>query len=117
MGVCGCSEPKHRRKNNDESANIPKGTSYIKCTYEINDFNFVQIINYRGKTIINKEIESKIKIWNGEDKEQLIFQKKFCKIGPNVIYFIIEEKINDMSFLFNDCCLLKNIEFNFIEPI
>ena len=39
--------------------------SYIKCIYDIKDYNETQIINFRGETTINEEIESKIKIWNG----------------------------------------------------
>ena len=37
----------------------------IKCYYKIKDINDeVQIMNYRGKTEINEEIEKKIKILN-----------------------------------------------------
>ena len=44
--------------------------SYIKCVYNIKDHNETQIINYKGETGINEEIESKVKIWNGERAEQ-----------------------------------------------
>ena len=64
----------------------------IKCTYEIKDNSLVQIINYRGKSEINEEIESKIKILNDKRKENLIFQKKFDKLGINTIVFACEEK-------------------------
>ena len=84
----------------------------IKCTYEIKDNNnYIQIINNRGIKNVNEEIESKVKILNGDKKEKLIFKKKFNKIGINIIYFIIEEKLTDISFLFNNCSSLKEINF------
>ena len=93
---------------------ISKGKPCIKCTYEIKNTNvFIQIINNRGEKYINDEIESKVKILNGDKEESLIFQKKFIKLGINFVYFIIEEKINDMSYLFNECSSLKKAEFCF----
>jgi len=53
--------------------------SYIKCTYEIFDYNYVQIINNTDGTEINRDIESKIKILNNGKEEKLIFTKKFDK--------------------------------------
>ena len=85
--------------------------SYIKCIYEITDYNYKQIINNTDGSELNKEIESKIKILNHGKKEKIIFKKKFDKTGINTIYFIIEEKLNDMSFLFNNCSSLKEINF------
>ena len=85
--------------------------SYIKCIYEITDYNENQIINNTDGIEFNKEVESKIKILNNGKKENIIFKKKFDKIGMNTIYFIIEEKLNDMSFLFNNCSSLKEINF------
>ena len=89
--------------------------TYIKCTYEILDYNLTQIINNTDGNEINKDIESKIKIINNGIEEKLIFTKKFDKIGINVIYFVIQNKLNDMSFLFNNCTTLKKIEFNSLE--
>ena len=43
--------------------------SYIKCVYDIKDYYETQIINFRGFIAINEEIESKVKIWNGEKAE------------------------------------------------
>ena len=85
--------------------------SYIKCTYEISDYNYTQIINNTDGSEINKEIESKIKILNNGKEEKLVFKKKFNKIGINTIYFEIEGKLNNMSFLFNNCLSLKEINF------
>ena len=85
--------------------------SYIKCTYEIKDNNYIQIINNRGNTGVNKEIESKVKIWNNGKKENLIFKKQFNTKGIYNIYFIIEKKLNNMSFMFNNCTSLKEIKF------
>ena len=97
-----------------KSESTEKKISLIKCTYEILDTNtFVQIINYKRETpkIFNKEIESKIKIYNNGKKENLTLKKKFDKIGNNIVYFIIEEKLNDMSIMFSQCTSLKKIEF------
>ena len=44
-------------------------------------------------------------------------KKKFEKLGINVIYFIIEENLNNMSFMFNECSSLKEINFVNIETI
>ena len=89
--------------------------SYIKCTYEIINNNSAQIINYTDGAEINKDIESKIKILNNGKEEELVFMKKFNKTGMNIIYFIIKEKLNNMSFIFNNCSTLKIIEFNSIN--
>jgi surface protein len=85
--------------------------SYIKCTYEIMNYNYTQIINNTDGIEVNKDIESKIKILNSGREEKLILTKKFDKIGMNIIYFSIKEKLNDLSFLFNNCSTLKSIDF------
>ena len=82
---------------------INNNISYIKCTYEIKDNNYIQIINNRDLEYVNEEIESKVKIWNNGKKENLIFKKQFNKKGIYNIYFIIEKKLNNMSFMFNNC--------------
>ena len=91
--------------------------SYIKCVYDIKDYYETQIINFRGFIAINEEIESKVKIWNGEKAEKIIFTKKFDKLGINVIYFIIEEKLTNMRFMFNKCSSLKEIYFINVDTI
>ena len=54
--------------------------SYIKCTYEVKDINNdIQIINNGVIKTINEELESKIKILNGDKKEKLILRKNFIK--------------------------------------
>ena len=53
-----------------------ENVSYIKCIYDIKDLNETQIINFRDDKKINEEIKSKVKIWNGEKAEKLIFTKK-----------------------------------------
>jgi len=89
--------------------------SYIKC-YEIKDNNnIVQIINNTDGSEVNKDIENKIRILNNGREEKLILKKKFDKIGMNVIYFSIIKKLNNMSFLFNNCSTLKKIDFISIE--
>ena len=85
--------------------------SYIRCTYEIFDYNYVQIINNTDGIEINKDIESKIKILNNGKEEKLIFTKKFDKTGIKTLYFSIDKILNDMSFLFNNCSTLKTVDF------
>ena len=89
-------EPYDNYNDKDPILNEEKS---FRCTYLIKDNNEIQIINNRGKVEINEEIESKIKILNGNKKEDLIFLKKFKKIG-----------LNNMSFLFNKCNKLKEIK-------
>ena len=86
----------------------------FRCTYDIKDINdYIQIINDRYFLYdkINNEIKSKIKILNGNKKEEIIFNKKFNQIGINTIDFIIEGKLTNTSFMFLDCLSLKKIEF------
>ena len=102
-------------ENENRPPQFSENISYIKCSYDIKDYNETQIINFRGQKNINEEIESKVKIWNGEKAEKLIFKKKFDKLGINVVYFIIEEKLTNMSFLFNKCTSLKEVNFINVE--
>ena len=119
MGLCDSCNSKESQKaynktnqdNLDFQSNCNNKYSLIKCTYDIKDLNETQIINNRYEDIINEDIESKIKILNMNKKENLIFRKRFDKLGINVVYFIIEEKLNDMSNIFNNCSSLKKIEF------
>ena len=104
-------------KNINKPPHFNDKISYIKCVYNVKNYNEIQIINYKGKTASNEEIESKVKIWNGEKAEKLIFKKKFDKLGINVIYFIIEEKLSNMSFMFSKCTSLKEVNFVNVETI
>ena len=96
---------------------IVKKISFIKCTYEISDYNFTQIINNTDGVEFNKEIEIKIKIINHGKEEKLIFKKKFDKTGIYTIYFGIDENLKDLSFLFNNCSSLKEIDFSHFHKI
>ncbi len=58
------------------SGNVDEAVTSFKCFYEIKENEEIQIINNAGKEYINKEIESKIKILNGNQKEKLVFKKK-----------------------------------------
>ena len=95
----------------DSPARFNEEVSYIKCIYEIKDYNDTQIINDRFKSNVNKEIESKIKMFINGQKGKISFKKKFDILGINVVYFVIEENLNDMSFIFNNCTSLKKINF------
>ena len=108
--------------NNEEKINfgtpiefIINQISYIRCKYEIKDYNEIQIINNKDGFEVNKEIEFKINLLNGGKKDNIIPRKKFNKIGINTVYFAINDKINNMSFLFNNCSSLKEIYFNSFE--
>ena len=90
---------------------INNGESLIKCIYDVKENNEIQIINNRFGNYINEDIEAKIKIWNNNKKEKLIYKKKFDKLGLNTIYFIIEKKLENLNFIFNDCSSLKQIQF------
>ena len=100
--------------NNKKSKNSVNQISF-KCLYEIKDYNYTQIINNQFEHFINNDIEPKIKILNNNKKESLIFQKRFEKLGLNEIDFIIEEKLNNMCFMFNNCTSLKQIKFISID--
>ena len=73
--------------------------SYIKCTYEIFDYNYVQIINNTDGTEINRDIESKIKILNNGKEEKLIFTKKFDKKRNKNNLFFNQQKFEWYEFL------------------
>jgi len=128
MGACNSLMNKYTDENrgyynmNMSQSMVNNGYSIIsnkininfRCTYEIKDKdinNYIQIINNRNGKYINNEIEAKIKILNNGEKEPLIFKKKFASEGINVIDFIIEGKLNNLSFMFNQCTTLKSIDF------
>ena len=71
----------------------------FRCIYDIKDINEIQIINDRNGDNINEEIKSKIKILKGNKKEELIFTKKFDKLGCNIIDCIIEGKLTNISYI------------------
>ena len=95
----------------EEKLKISKDTSYIKCIYDVKDNNETQIINYRIDNIVDEDIAKKIKILKDGKKEALIFKKKFDNLGINTIVFIVEEKLTDLSYLFNKCSSLKDVKF------
>ena len=103
-----------KKKGKSDNARQSKAINrefLIKCTYDIKDYNAVQIINGRYQNYLNKDLEDKIKIWNNNKKENLSHIKRFDKLGLNVIYFIVEEKLKNLSFIFTDCSSLKHIQF------
>ena len=93
MGLCDSNSSKESQKAYNKAnrdyldfqSNCNDKHSLIKCTYEIKDLNETQIINNRIENMINKDIESKIKILNMNKKENLIFRKRFNKLGINVV--------------------------------
>jgi len=117
MGNCICESNKNQQNMSNVVSKISKGPPLIRCNYDVKDDNLVQIMNNRGEKYINEEIESKIKILNGDKREPLVFQKKFSSPGMNTIIFIIEGNLNNMSYLFNKCSSLKKVEFFSFENI
>ena len=119
MGVCESRNNPTLLPNNNRSTNnlssIPKVISgddqvSFRCFYDVKNIDEeIRIISdYKD----NKEIKSKIKILNNNKKEELIFTKKFNKIGTNTIDFIIEGKLTNMSHIFNKCKSLIQINKN-----
>ena len=85
-----------KTKNTKQFQEYKSNEISFRCTYEVEDYEEIQIINDRFKPtkgeeedIINYEIKSKIKILNGKKKENLIMKKKFKNIGINTVDFII----------------------------
>ena len=112
MGICDSM-------NNSSSFSNNNGNNQVsfRCFYDIKNINEeMQIINDTDNyNNINNEIKSKIKILNGNKKEEIIFLKKFNKIGINTIDFIIEGKLTNMSNIFSYCKSLIKIEFISID--
>ena len=89
--------------------------NFIKCEYEIKKENVgkdIQLINNKGKydfEIKNGEIEKEIKILiNGEIKSN-VMKNKFSKEGNYLFYIISSNDLTDMSWMFNECSELKEI--------
>ena len=89
MGIYGSSRKPRRQTQTSSNNLLPASNisniqtnvnnciSYIECTYDIKDINSeTQIMNNRGEIFINEEIESKIKILNGNQREKLTLKKK-----------------------------------------
>ena len=95
---------------NCESLFIQK--PYIECTYQIDDVNNkIRIMNNKCGEEINNDLETKIKIANCCKEEKLSFKMKFNETGEKIIYFIIEGKLLNMSYMFRNCSSLKKIRF------
>ena len=61
--------------NFQKSKQINNGESLIKCIYDVKEKNEIQIINDRIGNMLNEDIKAKIKIWNNNKKEKLIYKK------------------------------------------
>ena len=88
-----------------------KDKMLIKCTYDIKENNFTQLINFRGKNSVNNDILNYLKVLNGDKKENLIFGRFFDNIGIHTITYICEIKFRNLSFMFRECSNQKKIEF------
>ena len=110
-------QSKIQEENNDNKKVFNNEISF-RCTYDIKNINDkILIINDRLKyddeefEIINEEIKGKIKLLNGNKKEEITFKRKFDNIGYNTIDFVIETNLQNMSYMFSMCDSLKKIEF------
>ena len=107
-------EPKlNDNKNNDLKINDSKNND-IKMNENKNEINLVYMTETEGEQKIfgKKFVES-----NKSNIELIINGEKSCLIdkfklkkGENIIKIIILNKINDLSYMFNECSSLKNIE-------
>ena len=113
MGICDSMNNPSLFSNNNNGNNQVS----FRCFYEVKNINEeIQIINdIDNFNNINNEIKSKIKILNGNKKEEIILWKKFNKIGINIIDFIIEGKLINLSYIFSYCESLIKIEFISID--
>jgi len=104
---------KNNFKNNPKKSQTVKIGMAIKCTYEIKDNDEIQIINNRCDNDINEEIEKKIKILNIKlnQKENLVFKRRFGHTGLRTIIFICEEKLTKLDYMFLQCSSLKEVIF------
>ena len=102
------------QNNQYNKNNLPMKENNISfmCIYEVKDFNETIIIN----TAMNQEIFWKIKILNGDRKENLVFKKRFNKIGINVINFIIEQAEDffetDKDYTIRQLDTLKGLKYD-----
>ena len=121
----GCTSEKDcldssKSRNQYDSENI-KNESQItisfRCHYDIKYLFDTQIMNnkYIIGEDVNEEILKKIKILKDGQKEELTLTKIFESKGINTVDFIIEEKLNNMSYMFYKCESLKKIEFICID--
>ena len=82
MGTSGNDNYSHSIANEG----ITQNQISFRCIYDVKDYHEIRIINDTGYKdyyipIINEEIKSKIKIINNNNKEELIFNKKFDKLA------------------------------------
>ena len=73
--------------NSEETPKVKYNVSF-RCYYDIKDTGYTQIINKGENDVVNQEIEAKIKILENNKVKNLIFQKKFDKIGMNTVEFL-----------------------------
>ena len=106
-------------ENNSNFKNIMNSSTYqndvvsFRCTYQVNDINNeIRLINNEDICSINPDILIKVKILNdNNEKQNLIFKKRFDSIGNHTLDYMVEGRLNNMSFMFNDYTSLKKVEF------
>ena len=118
-------------KNNEIGLGIPMNLiinkiNYIKCIFNVKEKNIdneIQILNngfndLKGFTKKNEEIEKNIKIILDKEIRDCFFKYKFKKEGKYKIYYIQEKELTNMSYMFNGCQDMEEINllsFNTIK--
>ena len=76
MGCSAINEVKefYLKETNSNIKEKKIGISF-RCTYEIKNFEEIQILNDKSEDELNEEIKAKIKILNGDKKEELTLKK------------------------------------------
>ena len=101
-----------QQKKSNENININIGLPIIECTYDIKDTSLVQIMNDRGNTAINEEVELKIikGIENFNTTNVANMDGMFSECNE-LEYLDLSNfntsNVNNMSCMFNNCNKLK----------
>ena len=109
-------------KKNEMGLGIPMNViinkiNYIKCIYNVKEKNAdkeIQILNngfndLTGFNKKNEEIESNIKIILDKEIRDCFFKYNFKKEGKFKVYFIQEKELTNMSYMFNKCQDIEEI--------
>ena len=74
--------------------------------------NEIQILNYRYISKKNNEIKEKIKLIINGIILRNIYKVKFSKEGIYIVYYIPDDLLTDISFMFFKCSSLKEIDLS-----
>ena len=111
---------KKEKKNFIHMKMIIDKINYIKCKYnvKIKDNKEIQIINNKDNdkdcllNYINNEIPKEIKIIINGEINSNILTYRLNKEGIYTIYIMTYNLLNNMSYMFNNCSLLEEIDLS-----